>query len=207
MPRVVPDASRRRPATQALLAVCLLAVAGGGLWALHAQATGQITQHAPMAASSQGSPEVCCAVPGPYNRGRFEEAGPAEAPVQVVGYQGSCWEHKIAGDMLIALAAEYPDLLHVSLAPLESEAGEASGLPCTAYLLKAEGYRPAGCSESNGGFFVLVEKSPDRGGWDIADLEEHVRAAIVACGGATSAERITPRLPREPSGAGSKGGM
>lgn len=206
MPRVIRDSSRRPPATQALLAVCLLAAAGGGLWALHAQATGQITQYAAIA-GSQGSPEACCAVPGPYNRGRFEEAGPAEAPVQVIGYQGSCWEHKIAGDMLIALAAEYPDLLHVSLAPLESKEGEASGLPCTAYLLKAEGYRPAGRSESKDGFFVLVEKSPDKGGWDIADLEEYVRAAIAACGGATSAERITPRMPREPSGADPEGGM
>ena len=105
--------------------------------------------------------------------------------------------------MLIALAAA-PDLLRL-LAPW-SEAGEPPFFPRTAYLLKAEATGRLGAVSRMTGS-LCSSKSPDRGGWDIADLEEHVRAAIVACGGATSAERITPRLPREPSGAGSKGGV
>lgn len=187
----------------------LLALAAGGTWALWAQSgtaparlptAHRITQPVQQDLGAPPPGPKCCTIPGPYNAGREEDVGPESAPVTVIGYQGNCWEHKIAGDMLVRLAHEYPDLLRIHLRPLESQEGRASGLPCTAYLLSARGYHAPGTAQTESGYDILVQKSPSKGGWQILQLEEAVRSALESCGGKASTERIAPTLPPEPGG-------
>jgi hypothetical protein len=200
-----PTPARTSPARRAAGAVALLALASCAVWALAVQ-SGRAARPSLPPPSAPASAHACCTVSGPYNAGRVQDAGPESAPVQVIGYQGTCWEHKVAGDMLVRLADEYTGLLRVHLRPLDSDEGRQAGLACTAYLLRARGYHPPGAELSEGGYDILVQKSPAKGRWTVLQLEEAVRSAIAACGGKPSRDRIAPTLPAEPPpGAGFSG--
>jgi len=200
-----------RPSTMktAAAAIGLVALIAGAIWVLGMQASATpSTPGAPASMPTSAPASVagdvtsaapaCCANPGPANMGRMEDVGPESAPVDVLGCQGTCEEHKIAGDMLVALAAEDRGLLRVRLWPVGTRSGPIPDTECASYMLRAKDYTVPEAIGSWEGYDVLCEKSPGRGGWEIAEREEAVRDALVACGGKPTDKRIAPALLAKP---------
>lgn len=125
---------------------------------------------------------------GPAGEGSLAsgDIGNEAAPIQVAVFPGHCEGNMRACQALRDLATAHPDQLFLSIRPMGSPEASEKGLSCASYIMKFDKFADLGASsmgQTPDGFEILVQKSPDVGGWTVEGLSATVTNAILLAGG------------------------